>query len=115
MVDAILEQFRARILAASQDGAPLLLRGGGSKDWYGQHLAGDVFDTRAYAGVVDYEPTELVLTARCGTPLAEIEALLARNGQMLAFEPPRFGAASTIGGVVASGLWWRRHWRRSAG
>lgn len=104
MVDAILEQFRARILAASQDGAPLLLRGGGSKDWYGQHLAGDVFDTRAYAGVVDYEPTELVLTARCGTPLAEIEALLARNGQMLAFEPPRFGAASTIGGVVASGL-----------
>ncbi|WP_374584759.1 glycolate oxidase subunit GlcE [Pseudoduganella sp.] len=103
-MDAILDQFRARILAASRDGTPLLLRGGGSKDWYGQHVAGDVFDTRAYAGVVDYEPTELVITARCGTPLAEIEALLARHGQMLAFEPPRFGAASTIGGVVASGL-----------
>lgn len=103
-MDAILDGFRSRIQAASREGAPLLLRGGGSKDWYGQHVAGDVFDTRAYAGVVDYEPTELVLTARCGTPLADIEALLARHGQMLAFEPPRFGAASTIGGVVASGL-----------
>ncbi|WP_342118813.1 glycolate oxidase subunit GlcE [Pseudoduganella sp. OTU4001] len=103
-MDAILDQFRARIQAASADGTPLLLRGGGTKDWYGQHVAGDVFDTRAYTGVLDYEPTELVLTARCGTPLAEIEALLAQNGQMLAFEPPRFGAASTIGGVVASGL-----------
>jgi glycolate oxidase FAD binding subunit len=103
-MEALLEQFRARIQAASADGTPLLLRGGGSKDWYGQHVTGDVFDTRAYAGVVDYEPSELVLTARCGTTLAEIEALLARHGQMLAFEPPRFGAASTIGGVVASGL-----------
>ena len=103
-MDAILEQFRARIQAASAQGSRLLLRGGGSKDWYGQNVVGDVFDTRAYAGVVEYEPTELVITARCGTPLAEIEALLAQNGQMLAFEPPRFGAASTIGGVVASGL-----------
>jgi glycolate oxidase FAD binding subunit len=62
-----------------------------------------VLDTRAYR-VVSYEPTELVITARCGTPLAEIEALLAAHQQMLAFEPPRFGAASTIGGVVASAL-----------
>jgi glycolate oxidase FAD binding subunit len=103
-MDAIIEQFRARIQSASADGSRLLLRGGGTKDWYGQNVVGDVFDTRAYAGVVDYEATELVITARCGTPLAEIEALLAANGQMLAFEPPRFGAASTIGGVVASGL-----------
>jgi len=103
-MDAVLEQFRSRIQAASVDGTRLLLRGGGTKDWYGQNVVGDVFDTREYAGVVDYEPTELVITARCGTPLAEIEALLARNGQMLAFEPPRFGSGSTIGGVVASGL-----------
>jgi glycolate oxidase FAD binding subunit len=66
--------------------------------------AGAVLDSRAYTGVVDYEPTELVITVRSGTPLAEVEALLAANGQMLAFEPPRFGAGSTIGGVVASGL-----------
>ncbi|WP_426341480.1 glycolate oxidase subunit GlcE [Pseudoduganella sp. S-14] len=103
-MDAILEQFRARIQAASADGTRLMLRGGGTKDWYGQNVVGDVFDTRAYAGVVEYEPTELVVTARCGTPLADIEALLAQHGQMLAFEPPRFGAGSTIGGVLASGL-----------
>ena len=103
-MDAILEQFRSRIQAASADGTRLMLRGGGTKDWYGQNVVGDVFDTRAFAGVVEYEPSELVLTARCGTPLAEIESLLAQNGQMLAFEPPRFGAGSTIGGVMASGL-----------
>jgi len=103
-MDAMLDQFRSRIRTASADGTRLLLRGGGTKDWYGQNVVGDVFDTRSYAGVVDYEPTELVVTARCGTPLAEIESLLAQNGQMLAFEPPRFGCESTIGGVVASGL-----------
>jgi len=100
-MQAIIEQFREQVLSAK---APLRLRGGGSKDWYGQALQGEVLDTRAYAGVVDYEPTELVITARCGTPLAEIEALLAERGQMLAFEPPRYDAASTIGGVAAAGL-----------
>lgn len=101
---AIAAQFAERIRAASAAGTPLCLRGSGSKDWYGQPPQGDVLDTRAYRGVVSYEPTELVITVRCGTPLAEIEALLAEHQQMLAFEPPRFGAASTIGGVVASAL-----------
>ena len=101
--DAV-EAFRARIVAAGAAREALCLRGGGSKDWYGQAPRGALLATDAYRGVIDYEPTELVITARCGTPLAEIEALLARHGQMLAFEPPRFGAASTIGGVVASGL-----------
>src|SRR4051794_22917712 len=95
----IATQFSARIRAATAAGSPLRIRGGGTKDWYGQSLAGDVLDTRAYAGIVSYEPTELVITARCGTPLAEIEALLAQHQQMLAFEPPRFGPESTIGGV----------------
>ncbi|MET3132377.1 glycolate oxidase FAD binding subunit [Oxalobacteraceae bacterium GrIS 1.11] len=103
-MQAIVEQFRARILAATAAKAPLRLRGGGSKDWYGQQLAGELLDTRAYAGIVDYEPTELVLTARCGTPLAEIEAALAAQGQMLAFEPPHFGPGATIGGAFASAL-----------
>ena len=100
----ILNQFRQRILAATASGTPLQLRGGGSKDWYGQETKGELLDTRAYAGIVDYEPTELVITARCGTPLAEIEAALAAKGQMLAFEPPHFGPGATIGGVVASAL-----------
>jgi glycolate oxidase FAD binding subunit len=96
--------FFDRIRAASAASTPLRLRGGGTKDWYGQALDGEVLDTRANSGVISYEPTELVITARCGTPLAEIETLLAQHHQMLAFEPPRFGPESTIGGVVASAL-----------
>ena len=100
----IVERFQERARAAGTAGTLLRIRGGGSKDWYGQHIEGDVLDTRAYAGIVDYEPTELVVTARCGTPLVELEAALAERGQMLAFEPPHFGPAATIGGAVASGL-----------
>ncbi|PKB23644.1 glycolate oxidase subunit GlcE [Janthinobacterium sp. 64] len=103
-MQAIVEQFRQAILAASAAGKPLRLRGGGTKDWYGQQLEGEVLDTRAYAGIIDYEPTELVITARCGTPLADVEAALAARKQMLAFEPPHFGAGATVGGVVASAL-----------
>ncbi|MNK31979.1 putative FAD-linked oxidoreductase [compost metagenome] len=103
-MQAIAEQFRQQILAASAAGKPLRLRGGGTKDWYGQQLEGEVLDTRAYAGIIDYEPTELVITARCGTPLTEIEAALAARNQMLAFEPPHFGPGATVGGVVASAL-----------
>ena len=103
-MQAIAEQFRQQILAASAAGKPLRLRGGGTKDWDGQQLEGEVLDARAYAGIIDYEPTELVITARCGTPLAEIEAALAARNQMLAFEPPHFGPGATVGGVVASAL-----------
>ena len=103
-MQAIAEQFRQAIVAASAAGTPLRLRGGGSKDWYGQQLAGQVLDTRPYAGIIDYEPTELVITARCGTPLLEIEAALAARNQMLAFEPPHFGLGATVGGTVACAL-----------
>ncbi|SFA79328.1 glycolate oxidase FAD binding subunit [Collimonas sp. OK607] len=98
------QQARAQILAAGAEHRPLEIRGGGSKSWYGQQVQGELLDTRAYSGVIDYEPTELVITARCGTPLAEVEALLAQHNQMLAFEPPHFGGAATLGGTVASGL-----------
>ncbi|GAA4013650.1 glycolate oxidase subunit GlcE [Actimicrobium antarcticum] len=100
----VLEQLRQRVLDASAQGTPLQLRGGGTKDWYGQVPRGSILDTRDYAGIIDYDPTELVITARCGTPLAEIEAALSEKNQMLAFEPPYFGDGATIGGVVASGL-----------
>lgn len=99
-----LERLRQQVLTATADGTPLQLRGGGSKDWYGQVPHGSVLDTRGYRGVIDYDPSELVITARCGTPLAEIELALAERDQMLAFEPPHFGSVATIGGVVASGL-----------
>jgi len=103
MADTI-EFFRDRIQAATAAGTPLRIVGGASKDWYGGPLQGEPLDTRGHSGIVDYEPTELVVTVRCGTPLAQLEAQLREHRQMLAFEPPRFGAASTIGGVVASGL-----------
>ena len=99
-----LEHFRQQILQAGLQHAPLQLRGGGTKDWYGETPHGTVLDTRAHCGIVDYDPTELVITARCGTPLAEIEATLAEKNQMLAFEPPYFADGATMGGVVASGL-----------
>jgi glycolate oxidase FAD binding subunit len=103
-MEQVLQQFRERIAAAHAARTPLRLRGGGSKDWYGQASDGEVFDTRAYHGIVDYEPSELVVTARCGTPLAELEQTLAGQNQMLAFEPPHFGPGATVGGMVASGL-----------
>ncbi|EJL91794.1 FAD/FMN-dependent dehydrogenase, partial [Herbaspirillum sp. CF444] len=99
-----LHVFKERIVAATASATPLQIRGGGTKDWYGQELRGEVLDTRPYSGIVDYEPTELVITARCGTPLSEIDTALAANNQVLAFEPPRFGGASTVGGMVAAGL-----------
>ncbi|MGH8808244.1 MAG: glycolate oxidase subunit GlcE [Noviherbaspirillum sp.] len=103
-MEQALQQFRDTIAAASANKTALRIRGGGSKDWYGQALQGDILDTRGYAGIVAYDPTELVITARCGTPLADIEAALAQHNQMLAFEPPQFNQDSTIGGVVATGL-----------
>ena len=99
-----------RVRAAAAAGTPLRIRGGGSKDFYGESLQGEVLDTTAFSGVVSYEPSELVVTARAGTPLAELEALLAAQGQCLPFEPPHFGATgnagsvTTVGGMVASGL-----------
>jgi glycolate oxidase FAD binding subunit len=100
----MIEQFRDQVRAAAANKTALRIRGGGTKDWYGGRLEGEILDTRAHTGIVDYEPTELVITARCGTPLAEIEATLAGHKQMLAFEPPHFGAGATFGGAVAAGL-----------
>ncbi len=104
MTDASIADLQQRIRAAAADRRPLRIRGGGTKDFYGQALEGEVLDTRELAGIVSYEPTELVVTARAGTPLAEIDDALAARGQMLAFEPPRHGPGTTLGGVVAAGF-----------
>ncbi len=93
-----------QIASAASAGSPLRIRGGGSKDFYGQQLQGDLLDTGALRGIVAYEPSELVVTVRAGTPLAELEAVLAQQSQHLAFEPPHFGAAATVGGMVGVGL-----------
>jgi glycolate oxidase FAD binding subunit len=103
-VDTALEALRERVLAAAGDGRRLRIRGAGTKDFLGESLEGELLDTGALAGIVDYEPSELVLTARAGTRLSEIEALLGAHGQFLAFEPPAFGGDPTLGGIVATGL-----------
>ena len=104
-----LNELAEHIRAAAAAGTALRLRGHGSKDFYGGMLSGEVLEVAGYRGVVAYEPTELYVTARCGTPLSEIEALVAERGQMLAFEPPRYASAAapggaTLGGCVAAGL-----------
>ncbi len=104
MPDASLAALQERVRAAAAAKSPLAIRAGGTKDFYGNAVKGESLDPRAYAGIVAHEPTELVITARCGTPLVELEAVLDAAGQMLAFEPPHFGAAATVGGCVAAGL-----------
>ena len=99
-----IEQYRQTVNAAVRDQCQLRIAGSGSKSFYGRATQGATLDATGYRGIVSYEPTELVLTARAGTPLVEIEAALAERRQMLAFEPPHFGASATLGGCIASGL-----------
>ena len=117
-LDAIVE----RIKTAASTGTPLRIRGGGTKDFYGQSLQGEILDITSLNGITSYEPSELVVTVKAGTPLAELEAALAEKNQCLPFEPPHYekiwGTASepiemlpkfartqtTVGGMVAAGL-----------
>ena len=103
-MQTLLDQFSETIRLAGTRRRPLRIRGSGSKDFYGGTSQGDVLDVSGYRGIVDYAPEELVLTARAGTLLHEIEAVLADQGQMLPFEPPHFGPRATLGGCVAAGL-----------
>ena len=107
-MDLALAQITERVRTAAADQTPLRIRGGGTKDFHGLALHGEVLDTRVLRGIVSYEPSELVVTVRAGTPLAELEAALAEQGQCLPFEPPHFAKASsdvaTVGGMVAAGL-----------
>ena len=100
---SVLNDIKAQIRSAAHGGDKLAIHGGGSKTFYGEALLGQPLDVSAYQGIVAYEPSELYLSARCGTPLLDIEQALAEKGQMLAFEAPHF-AGATAGGCVASAL-----------
>ena len=108
MASDFIRDLCARVAEAAAGKRALRIRGGGSKDFYGGAPAGEVLEVGEYRGIVAYEPKELVLTVRAGTPLAEVEGALAAERQMLPFEPPHFagdGASrATIGGAVAAGL-----------
>lgn len=107
-LQTLLDQVRTAI----EERTPLQIRGGGSKDFVGTIKPAQRLDTRGHCGILDYAPTELVVTVAAGTPLAELEAVLAEKGQCLPFEPPHFAWATadgqshgaTVGGMVASGL-----------
>jgi glycolate oxidase FAD binding subunit len=104
MADAALAELQQRIRDAAAAQRPLRIRGGGSKEFYGRRIEGDLLDTRGLRGIVAYEPTELVLSARAGTTLDEIDAVLGAANQILAFEPPHYSPAATLGGAIAAGL-----------
>lgn len=103
-MEPALQRLADQIHTACADATPLRIRGGGTKDFYGQALHGEPLELGALSGVSDYAPSELVVTVRAGTPLAELEAVLAEKNQCLPFEPPHFGPRATVGGMVAAGL-----------
>ncbi len=96
--------FREQILNAAKNRTSLSIEGGGTKSWYGNPNSFTKLDTRAYSGILEYQPEELVITACAGTPLKEIEAALREKNQTLPFEPPHFGENATFGGAIAAGL-----------
>jgi glycolate oxidase FAD binding subunit len=89
---------------ALENAMPLRIQGSNSKGFLGRTTAGEILDTRAHRGIVSYDPTELVITARCGTPLSELTQALDAAQQMLPCEPPSFGEGATVGGMIACGL-----------
>ncbi len=96
--------LQATVLNSIAQRTPVQIMGGNSKAFYGRAPHGEPLSVAEHCGIVSYEPTELVMTARAGTRLTDIEALLHQHGQSLPFEPPHFSANTTLGGIIASGL-----------
>lgn len=109
-MEFVLRELCEQVMTARAGHRPLFVMGGGSKSFYGNYRAVTpqdghcLLDMTPYNGIISYQPSELVVTARAGTPLAMLEAVLDEQGQMLAFEPPHFGSTATVGGCVAAGL-----------
>ncbi|MNF48006.1 putative FAD-linked oxidoreductase [compost metagenome] len=97
---SLLEQVNQ----ALENATPLRIQGSNSKAFLGRTTAGEILDTRSHRGIVSYDPTELVITARCGTPLSQLARVLDAAQQMLPCEPPSFGDGATVGGMIACGL-----------
>jgi glycolate oxidase FAD binding subunit len=100
----LVQQYQQQIQDAYTSETPLCIQGGGSKAFYGRKTEGEILDVSANSGVISYEPTELVITVRAGTTISEINEVLAKHNQILAFEPPCFATSATAGGMVACGL-----------
>jgi glycolate oxidase FAD binding subunit len=109
-MEFVLSELCDQVMTARAGHKPLFICGGGSKAFYGNHRplrpedGHCLLDVTPYRGIVNYQPSELVVTVRAGTPLRQLEAELAAEGQMLAFEPPHFERSATVGGCIAAGL-----------
>ena len=99
-----MDRYREVLARAAETGSPVVIHGSGSKSFYGRPVDGTPLDVTTHTGLIDYSPPELVVTARAGTRLTDLEAALAAENQMLPFEPPHFGPGATLGGTMACGL-----------
>lgn len=99
-------QLQEQLQSCFSQKSAVVVRGGGSKDFYGRQQSADLgsFEVAAHRGIVNYEPTELVITARAGTTIKEINRVLAEAGQCLPFDPPELGGVATVGGTLACGF-----------
>lgn len=100
----IQQDLQQQVQSAAASRSPLLICGGNSKSFYGRATSGDTLSLDGHQGIIDYTPSELVVSVRAGTLLSELQAELAKEAQMLPFEPPHFGETATLGGCIASGI-----------
>ena len=96
-----VQTLQDKVQAAAAAGTALCIQGGNSKSFYGRTPHGEVLSVKDHQGILDYTPSELVISARAGTRLTELESVLEQEGQMLAFEPAHFGEGATLGGTLA--------------
>ena len=97
-------EFQKQIISACKNKTAIRIEGGNSKHFLGNTSTGDLISTRDHTGIISYDASELVITARSGTPLKQIKQALAENNQMLAFEPPSYTEHATLGGTIACNL-----------
>lgn len=103
-MNSVRRTYIEAIKAAHAKGKCLCIRGQGTRDFLSAPASGELIDTRDYRGIISYEPEELFMTVRSGTPLLEVEEALNLKGQHLSFEPPRWGNGGTVGGMIAAGF-----------
>ncbi|MCF6338898.1 MAG: glycolate oxidase subunit GlcE [Gammaproteobacteria bacterium] len=104
MAEDVSNDLAAQVQQAFVEKQALYIAGSGSKLLLGRAVSAQSLAVKEHCGIVEYVPGELVITARAGTSLQELESVLAESGQMLPFEPPHLGEGATLGGTIACGL-----------
>lgn len=104
MSSDLTQSLQASVQAAAKIPTPLKIVGNNSKHFYGRSTEGQILKVADHRGILKYEPSELVVTARAGTSLQELSDTLAYQKQGLGFDPPHFGENATLGGAIACGF-----------